>query len=91
MRAGDWKIILWYEDQSVALYDLKSDPGEKTNLAEAQPVKAAELRAKLKKWLDAMPTFMPLSNPDYDAERETEGLAPAIREQLVKGELPKCN
>jgi arylsulfatase A-like enzyme len=88
MREGDWKIIRWYEDNSVSLYNLKSDPGEKTDLAEKEPEQATLLEAKLNKWLDSLPVVMPGSNPDYDAERETEGLGVAIREQLAGGELP---
>lgn len=88
IRAGDWKAIRWYEDDSVSLYNLRADPGEKTDLAATEPARAAEMRAKLDKWLDAMPVEMPQPNPEYDKERETEGLAPAIREQLQRGELP---
>ncbi|NDJ10324.1 MAG: DUF4976 domain-containing protein [Acidobacteriia bacterium] len=88
MREGDLKIIRWYEDNSVSLYNLKADPGEKTDLAEKEPEQATLLEAKLNKWLDSLPVVMPGSNPDYDAERETEGLGVAIREQLASGELP---
>ena len=85
---GDWKLIRWYEDRSVELYRLSDDPGETRNLAGTMPEEARRLEASLDKWLEAMGPAMPVANPDYDATRETEGLAPAIREQLVKGELP---
>ncbi|MCU1324742.1 MAG: N-acetylgalactosamine 6-sulfate sulfatase [Bryobacterales bacterium] len=88
IRQHDFKLILWYEDQSVELYNLNADPGEKTNVAESDPARTSELKASLKKWLDTMPLEMPVSNADYDPERETEGLAQAIREQLQNGELP---
>ena len=88
MREGDWKIIRWYEDDSISLYNLRSDPGEKTNLAEKEPVQTIRLRTKLNTWLDSMPLEMPTGNPDYDPERETEGLGTAIRKQLENGDLP---
>jgi arylsulfatase A-like enzyme len=88
IRQGDWKLIRWYEDDSTELYNLREDPGEKVNLAEKEETVAQDLNRKLKAWLDSMPVEMPISNPDYDEERETEGLAEAIREQLRKGELP---
>jgi arylsulfatase A-like enzyme len=88
MRMGDWKIIRWYEDDAFALYNLREDPGEKTDVADKEPARASVMKAKLNKWLDSMPIDIPLSNPDYDPDRETEGLAPTIREQLTKGELP---
>jgi arylsulfatase A-like enzyme len=60
IRAGDWKLIERYKDRprakrrraaataSVELYNLQDDPYEKSNLAEANPEKVAELQAKLK-------------------------------------------
>jgi uncharacterized sulfatase len=45
-RVGDWKLNLGGPG-NVWLYDLASDPGEKTNLAETRPDKLAELQAAL--------------------------------------------
>jgi arylsulfatase A-like enzyme len=44
VRAGDWKLIEWYEDNHAELYNLKDDLGEKNDLAAKMPEKAAELR-----------------------------------------------
>ena len=51
IRAGDYKLIEWYEDNSVELYNLKDDIGEKNNLSVEMPKKAAELRGLLYRWL----------------------------------------
>jgi len=51
VRAGDYKLIEWYEDNSVELYNLKDDLGEKNDLAGSMPEKAAELRRLLHQWL----------------------------------------
>jgi arylsulfatase A len=88
VRMGDWKLILWFEDDAVELYNLRTDEGELKNVADAERGKAQELRARLDRWLQEMSPLMPVRNPAYDAERETEGLADAIREQLRSGELP---
>ncbi|MES1261356.1 MAG: sulfatase/phosphatase domain-containing protein, partial [Acidobacteriota bacterium] len=88
VRMGDWKLIKWYEDGSVELYNLANDAGETKNMASAEPDVARALQASLDHWLEEMAPVMPVANVDYDAARETEGLAPAIREQLEKGELP---
>jgi len=51
IRAGDYKLIEWYEDNSIELYNLKDDLSEKNDLAGTMPEKAAELRGMLHKWL----------------------------------------
>ena len=88
MRQGDFKIIEWYEDGSVELYNLRDDIGESRNLAVQMPDKARDMKARLDAWLKEMNPEMPKPNPEYDKAAETEGLAEAIREQLRKGLLP---
>ncbi len=39
------------------LYDLESDPGERVNLIESDPVTASDMTAALNLWLDAHPLF----------------------------------
>ncbi|MFH1717341.1 MAG: sulfatase [Planctomycetota bacterium] len=51
IRAGDYKLIEWYEDNSIELYNLKDDLGEKDDMAGKMPEKAAELRGLLHRWL----------------------------------------
>jgi arylsulfatase A-like enzyme len=88
MRQGDYKIIKWYEDDSVELYNLRDDIGETRNLAVKMPDKARTMRTRLDAWLKELNPEMPKANSEYDKATETEGLAPAIREQLRKGVLP---
>jgi len=59
IRAGDYKLIEWYEDNSVELYNLKDDLGEKNDLAAKMPEKAAELRKMLHRWLKQMKADVP--------------------------------
>ncbi len=40
IRPGDDKLILYFDDNRVEIYDLRHDIGESRNLAEAQPRKA---------------------------------------------------
>ena len=37
VRDGDWKLIEWYEDGSLELFNLRDDLGEKNNLAAKEP------------------------------------------------------
>jgi len=59
IRAGDYKLIEWYEDNSIELYNLKDDLGEKNDLAAKMPEKAAELRKMLHRWLKRMKADVP--------------------------------
>jgi arylsulfatase A-like enzyme len=61
VRRGDWKLIEFYEDMHVELYNLKDDLGETTDLASARPDLAAELRADLHGWRTRVNAQMPLT------------------------------
>ena len=79
VRAGDYKLIEWYEDGRVELYNLRDDLGEQKDLAAAMPGKAQELRRMLHAWRDEMGAKMPEGEPrdDFQIWREaTTGPAP---------------
>ena len=67
VRAGDFKLIEWYEDMRVELYDLKKDLGEQHDLAKENPVKAAELTKLLHDWCKQVDVKMPTPNPNYES------------------------
>lgn len=75
IREGRYKLIEWYEesitggDQPVSLYDLSTDLGERVNLAERMPEKAAELRAKLAAWRKRVGAQEMVRNPNYNQEK----------------------
>jgi arylsulfatase A-like enzyme len=50
IRKGDWKLIQFFEDDSIQLFNLRTDFGEKNDLAHAKPAKVAALLAELKNW-----------------------------------------
>jgi arylsulfatase A-like enzyme len=74
VRAGDYKLIEWYENGAVELYNLRDDISEKEDLAEKMPEKAAELKAMLAKWRKQVNAKMPASGPrdDFDAFSEAK-------------------
>ena len=49
MRAGDWKLQLSERPKKTWLFDLKNDPDEKTNLADARPDQVRALTEQLEK------------------------------------------
>ena len=69
VRAGRYKLLRFFEDDHVELYDLAADLGESTDLAAKLPAKAAELRKMLDDWLKSVGAKMPSPNPDYRATR----------------------
>ena len=65
VRLGDYKLVEWYEEMQVELFDLKADPAEKHDLAAQMPEKAAALRERLHAWREEVKALMPTANPDY--------------------------
>jgi arylsulfatase A-like enzyme len=87
LRAGDWKLLRTLHDYyattafhreagAIELYDLAHDPDERTNLASGDPVRLAEMQARLDGWMathgvqasDATPA--PVLPPVPPAERD---------------------
>jgi arylsulfatase A len=59
VRDGDFRLVEFFEDGRLELYDLAKDLGESRNLAAAMPAKAMELRQKLAAWRKAVGAQMP--------------------------------
>jgi len=57
LRMGDWKAIRLGADSPLALYDLKADPGETTNLAGKHPDVVKRMEAHMKEAV--------IPSPDY--------------------------
>lgn len=72
IRDGDWKLIEWFEDGQIELFNLHDDLGEKTNLITQQPDKAKALHEELIAWRKEVNAIAPTPNPDYQP-----GQAPA--------------
>ena len=66
IREGDWKLIERYEDGGLELFDLVKDPGEKTDLAGAEPARVAAMRGKLEAWRRSVGAEGMKANPDFD-------------------------
>ncbi|MEX2214511.1 MAG: sulfatase [Phycisphaeraceae bacterium] len=60
IRDSDYKLIEYFENQTVQLFNLKDDPGEQNDLANTNSKKAAELRAKLESWRKDVSAKMPM-------------------------------
>ena len=65
VRAGDWKLIEFFEDGRLELYNLGEDLSETRNLAGSHPEKAIELKELLDSWRTEVGAKMPWPNPAY--------------------------
>ncbi len=70
IREGDYKLIYFYEDQRMELYDLKNDLDEKNDLSTEMPEIALKLKNELINNLEQVKARFPIPNPSYQAETE---------------------
>jgi arylsulfatase A-like enzyme len=69
IRRGDWKLIHWFENDRLELFNLRTDIGETTNLADKEPQLVQSLRAELQVWQKEVGALMPTKNPAYDSAK----------------------
>ncbi|MSU48662.1 MAG: DUF4976 domain-containing protein [Opitutus sp.] len=75
VRAGDWKLVEYYEHtvaqsgRAPELYNLRTDPSETKNLAATAPERVAALRAQHAAWRKATAAQMPTVNPAFEPTR----------------------
>ncbi|MGZ5566981.1 MAG: sulfatase [Limisphaerales bacterium] len=70
VRVGNYKLIEYYENNTVQLFDLQKDPGEQHDLSHSAQDKTHELTAMLHAWRKSVNAEMPDPNPDYDAAKK---------------------
>jgi arylsulfatase A-like enzyme len=66
IRVGDLKLLKFYEDDSVKLFDLAADIGERRDLSAERPDDAKKLEERLEKHLAAVHAQFPTANPRFD-------------------------
>ena len=63
IRKGKWKLIEFFEDGKIELYDLEKDIAETTNLVLKEPAVATALLKEMVKWRTSVKAQMPTLNP----------------------------
>jgi arylsulfatase A-like enzyme len=77
IRDGDWKLIEFFEDGHLELYNLHQDLGEQHDLLAEHSEKAGQLHAKLKAWRAAVDAKMPIKNPRFAGNKQpNRGVTP---------------
>ena len=73
VRSGNYKLIRYYDDGRLELYDLDNDLGEQHNLADANPERVKQLNVLLSKWLLGVGAQIPRPAPQ---KGDTTGVHP---------------
>lgn len=82
MRAGQWKLHHYFEDNALELYDLDTDIGERFNLARTRPEVTDKLYQQLVAWRQQTQADVPVqSNPAFDAAAEREAIERALADR----------
>ncbi len=79
VRAGDFRLVHFFEDDRDELYDLKADPEESHDLATENPAKAQAMRERLTAMWKVTGAQMPTKNPDHDPAREEKKAGKAAK------------
>jgi hypothetical protein len=66
IRVGNLKLIHFYENDRIALFDLAKDIGERNDLSEQMPKAAQELKGRLDQYLTDINAQLPTPNPNFD-------------------------
>ena len=69
IRKGPWKLLEFFEDSHVELYNLETDPAETTDLAETDARRARSMREELAAWRDSVGARLTAANPGFDPAR----------------------
>ena len=77
VREGEWKLIKFFEDDHLELYNLAKDVSETHDLSVEQPDIAARLHKMLTDWQREVEALIPKPNPNYIAPPLEAGVDPA--------------
>ncbi len=64
---GNYKLVLSYETNEKALYDLTKDIGEENDLSKKNPEKADQMYKKMMAYLKRVDAQLPTENKNYDS------------------------
>src|SRR5205085_12150311 len=70
VRAGDWRLVEFFEDNRVELYNLKDDISEQHDLATSNLQVRDKLLTQLHSWRKQVGAQLPTPNPDFDAAKD---------------------
>ena len=85
IRSGDWKLLEFFEDHRLELYNLRNDVGERENLAVREPDRTKQLHAQLVAWRQSVHAPLPTAGkPDPAAQPPAKGKGNAGQRKRAK-------
>ena len=102
MRTIRYKLLEYFENGTVQLFNLRDDMGEQNDLSKIEGRKAKELTAKLHQWRKDVDAQMMPPNPDYDIALDPwsgttpfrpgpkAASKPSRQKQIPSSKLPWC-
>ena len=66
---GDWKLIEWFDSDTIELFNLASDPGETKNIAANNNELVERLRKTLHAWQSDVGAVRSTANSGYDSSK----------------------
>ena len=67
IRSDRYKLIHWFENDSIELYDLHKDLKERNNLRDSMPQITTKLKEQLTNWQREVKAQFPSKNPNFSA------------------------
>ena len=74
VRVGPWKLIEFFEDGRVELYNLASDPGERQDLSKEHAEQIEKLGAEMQRWRAEVGARLPTPLPVVESDQRTDPL-----------------
>ena len=72
IRSGRYKLLEYFENGTVQLFDLENDLGEQNDLSKTHPKKSEELRKDLEDWRKKVRAKMMKTNPTFNPDLKAE-------------------
>jgi arylsulfatase A-like enzyme len=69
VRSGDYKLLEYYENNTVQLFNLKDDIEEQHDLSTSEPEKVKGLQDMLHNWRKQVGAKMMVPNPEYQSSK----------------------
>ena len=84
IRMGNYKLLEYFEDGHLELYNLRDDIGETNDLATMEPGKAKHMQEVLAEWRRNINAPFPLKkNPEYDSSKKPHRLPKKISRERI--------